>query len=226
MVSETFSEVEPKPENWLNKDFFKVERLTGVSLVSTNTTNSWSLSRTNETADWILADAQPGEDLDKAKVSGLNWAFSSPSFNDVLAKDDPAVKDAFATPTLVKLKTADGFGYDVQVGSQPDADSFHVSVATAAELPGPRVAPADEKPEDKEKNDKAWQEAQDKLKAKLKQEQALAGWVFKVPKWTVDSVLKDRASLLSTNAPAAAEPPAASEAEVPAEVIPPLAPVP
>lgn len=222
VASETFSEVAPKPENWLNKDFFKVEKLTGLLLVSTNADGSWSLVRTNETAEWTLVDARLGEELDKSKVSGLNWAFSSPSFTDVFTKDDPAVKDAFAAPTVLQLATADSFRYEVKVGAQPDADSYWLAVAAAADLPAQRAAPADEKPEDKEAAEKAWKEAQDKLKAKLKQEQALAGWVFKTPKWTVDSVLKDRASLLSTNAPTALPPPPAAATDVPAEVLPPL----
>lgn len=197
VVNEAFSNIEPKPENWLNKDFFKVEKLKAISLVSTNATNSWSLSRTNETADWVLADLREGEELDKGKLSSFNWAFSSPSFNDVHARDAEAVKDAFAHPAALNLETLEGFKYVVQVGTQPDADSFYLTVAASADLPKERPAPADEKPEDKEKAEKAWKEQQDKLKEKLKKEQALGNWVFKVSKWTVDSVLKDRGALMA-----------------------------
>lgn len=203
LTSEAFSEIEPKAESWLNKDsFLKVEKLKAISLVSTNATNSWSLSRTNETGEWILADKREGEELDKSKVSSLNWAFSSPSFNDVQAKDADAVKGAFAAPTLLKLETFEGFTYEVNVGTQPDPESFYISVAAKAELPKERTAPAEEKAEDKEKNEKAWKEQQDKLKEKLKGEQSLAGWVYKVAKWTVDSVLKDRSALMVEKKPA------------------------
>lgn len=197
LASEAFSEVETKPENWVEKEFFKVEKLKAIALVSTNAANSWSLSRTNETADWVLAEPKPGEDLDKSKTSGFNWALSSPSFNDVFPKDAAAVKDAFAHPSTVKLQTFEGFAYTVGIGSQPDPESFYITVAASADLPKERVAPADEKAEDKEKNEKAWKEAQDKLKAKLKKEQALEKWVFKVAKWSVDAVLKDRGALLA-----------------------------
>ncbi|HMO66860.1 MAG TPA: DUF4340 domain-containing protein, partial [Verrucomicrobiota bacterium] len=107
VTSETFSEVEPKPENWLNKDFFRIERLTGLSLVSTNGQTAWQLTRENESADWQLAGPQSGEELDRSKVSGFNWAFSSPSFTDVWPKDADAVKEAFAAPAIVRLQTAD-----------------------------------------------------------------------------------------------------------------------
>lgn len=224
VTSETFSEVEPKPANWLNKDFFRVEKLTGITLVSTNGETAWRLTRENESADWQLADAQSGEELDRAKVSGFNWAFSSPSFTDVWPRDADAVKEAFAAPTIVRLQTAEKFQYEVKLGRQPDPDSYYVTVAVSADLPAERAAPADELAEVKEAADKAWQEAQEKLKAKLRQEQALAGWVYQVPKWTVDAVLKERAGLLA-DAPAPATGEDDDADAVPAEIIPPLRPV-
>lgn len=196
VVNEPFSEIEPKVETWLSKDFFKVEKLKSVSLVSTNATNSWSLSRTNETGEWVLADKKDEENLDKSKLSGFNWALSSPSFTDVHPKDAAEVKDAFAAPTVVKLETFEGFAYTLNVGTQPDSESYFLTVAASADLPKERSAPADEKAEDKEKNEKAWKEQQDKLKEKLKKEQALGSWVYKVAKYTVDSVLKDRGALM------------------------------
>lgn len=203
VVNEAFSEIEPKVETWLSKDFFKVEKLKLISLVSTNATNSWSLSRTNETGEWTLADKKDGEDLDKGKLSSFNWALSSPSFTDVQPKDAEAVKDAFATPTTVKLETFEGFHYTLNVGKQPDPESFFISVEASADLPKERTAPADEKAEDKEKNEKAWKEQQEKLQEKLKKEKALGNWVYKVAKYTVDSVLKDRGGLMADKKPAA-----------------------
>lgn len=201
VVNEAFSEVEPKADAWLDKDFFKVEKLKALSLVSTNATNSWSLTRTNETSDWVLTDKRDYEELDKSKLSSFNWAFSSPSFNDVFPKDAETVKGAFDHPVVIHMETFGGFKYDVKVGSQPDNDSYYVTVSTTADLPSERTAPPDEKPEDKEKNEKAWKEEQDKLRDKLKKEKRLGDWVYKVSKWTVDSVLKDRHALLAENKP-------------------------
>lgn len=193
VTGETFGEVEAKAESWLNKDsFLKVEKLKSVSLVHTNPAQSWSLSRTNESSDWVLADKKEGEDFDKSKASSLNWALSSPSFSDVQPKDAEAVKDAFANAMTVRLATFEGFAYEVKVGNPVDGDNFWVSIGATGEFPKERVAPADEKAEDKEKNEKAWKEQQDKLKEKLKKEQALSNWAFKVAKWSVDTVLKDR----------------------------------
>ncbi|MGE3308943.1 MAG: DUF4340 domain-containing protein [Limisphaerales bacterium] len=198
VASETFSDIEPKPEAWLNKDaFLKVEKLKSISLVATNPAQSWSLVRTNETSDWAFVEPREGEDLDKGKVSSLNWAFSSPSFTDVQKRDSETLKDPFASPSVIRMGTFEGFTYEITVSSPNESDNYWLTVSASADLPKERVAPADESAEDKEKNEKAWKEQQDKLKEKLKKEQALAGWAFQVAKWTVDSVLKDRSALLA-----------------------------
>src|SRR5438105_1329154 len=60
VVSDPLSNVEAKPEEWLNKDFFKVEKLKAISVTTTNATNNWKLSRESETNEWKLADAKTG----------------------------------------------------------------------------------------------------------------------------------------------------------------------
>src|SRR5690606_13978105 len=152
-----------------------------------------------------------------SKVSSFNWALSSRYFSDVYPRENDAVKNAFASPNVLELETFDGFKYTVKVGDQPDPDSFYLTVQTDAKLPAERAAPEDEKPEDKEKNDKAWKEEQDKLKEKLKREKALGDWVYKVSKWTLDSVLKERHALLSTNQVSAATSTNAPESETDAD---------
>jgi hypothetical protein len=139
VVSEAFAEIEPKIESWLSKDFFKVEKIRSISLTPTNTAQAWSLSRTNETGDWELADTKEGESVDKNKLSSFNWAFSSPSFTDVHPKDAKPVKDAFASPSVIRLETFEGFRYEVTVGSQPDGESFHIMVGVSADLPKARA---------------------------------------------------------------------------------------
>jgi hypothetical protein len=83
IVSDPLSNVEPKPDQWLNKDFFKLEKLQTISVVSTNATNSWKVTRETETEEWKLVDKKEGEEIDKGKSSSLNYALSSPSFNDI-----------------------------------------------------------------------------------------------------------------------------------------------
>ena len=70
LISDVLASLEPKPEQWLNKDFIKIEKVRSVAVEFPNATNSWKMSRETETGDWKLADAKPGEQLDSGKASG------------------------------------------------------------------------------------------------------------------------------------------------------------
>ena len=59
VISDPLSNMEPKPDQWLNKDFFKVEKIRSIAVAYPVATNSWKVTRDSETAnDWKLSDAQ------------------------------------------------------------------------------------------------------------------------------------------------------------------------
>ena len=195
LVSESFSSLEPKPESWLSKDFFKVEKVKSVAVTFPEATNSWKLARASETNEWVLADAKPDEKLDSSKISGIPTALSYPSFEDVVVNPNLA-ELGLDNPTVAELETTDGFTYTIKAGKKGTEDNYYLTVAVSADFPKERVAGNDEKPEDKAKLDKEFKEKTDKLEEKLKAEKALEGRVFKVSKWTLDSLLKHRGDLL------------------------------
>jgi len=198
LVSDALSNLEPKPEDWLNKDWFKVEKLRSISVTTTNATNNWKLSRESETNEWKLADAKASEQLDTGKSSGATSALSSPTFNDVATNAAPE-QTGLDKPLVAKLETLDGFTYDIKVGHKvaPDKEDYYLQVAVAATPPKERTADKDEKPEDKTRLDKEFQEKVDKLKEKLKTEKAFEKWTYIVSKWTIDPLLKERKDLLA-----------------------------
>jgi hypothetical protein len=218
LVNETFANVEPKPEQWLNKDFLKIEKVKSVSVnYPENPTNSWSVSRDSESGEWKLADPRPGEAFDASKASSLNYALSSPSFNDVAAPDA-----ALEAPTTAKLETFEGFVYTINLGKTND-DNHLLKLDVQANLSKERTPGADEKPEDKEKLDKEFKEKNDKLQEKLKNEQRFKNWTYLVSKWTVDSLLKQRKDLMAEKK----EEPAKDEAPKPADApAPPIETIP
>jgi len=195
LVSDALSEIEPKPENWLNKDFFKIEKTKSISMVSANATNSWHLSRTNETAAWTLAELKEGEELDSNKVSGVANSLSSPSFVDVATNAKPE-ETGLDKPMVATLETFDGFTYTLNIG-KTDAENYHLTMKVAADLPKARVAGADEKPEDKAKLDKEFADKHKSLEEKLKNEKAFEKWTYLVAKWTIDPLLRDRVQLMA-----------------------------
>jgi hypothetical protein len=196
VISDPLSNLEAKPDQWLNKDFFKVEKLRSIAVVFPATTNSWKVSRDTETAsDWKLADAKPEEKLDSSKTSSFSYALNSPSFNDVLPPDTKPEQTGLDKPTVVTLDTFDNFTYMIKVGQKTN-DNLPMIVAVTAQIAKERTPGKDEKAEDKTRLDKEFKDNQKKLEDKLSQEQPYGKWVYLVSNWTVDSLLKERSQLL------------------------------
>jgi hypothetical protein len=199
LISESFTEVEAKPDRWLNKDFFKVEKLRSISVTHTNATNSWRLSREKEGGDLQLADAKPGEEFDKNKAYSAGNALSYPSFNDVVNPQAKPEEIGLDQPILAKLETFDNFAYTVKAAKAKGTndDNYNLQMTVTADLVKQRTPGKDEKPEDKDKLDKEFQEKLKKLEEKLKQEKGYEKWTYVVSKWSIDPLLKDRKDLLA-----------------------------
>jgi hypothetical protein len=198
LVNETFSSIDTKPEQWLNKDFFKVEKVKSVSVAFPDQpTNNWSISRETENGEWKLADVKPDEKFENSKASSLNYALSSPSFNDVASPDLKPEETGMANPTVAKLETFEGFLYTVSISGKTNEDNHYLKLNVQGNFAKERAPAKDEKPEDKEKLDKEFKEKIEKLQEKLKNEQKFDKWTYLVSKWSVDSLLKERKDFLA-----------------------------
>jgi hypothetical protein len=195
LINDPLTSIEPRPEAWLSKDFFKVEKLKSVTVTHLEATNSWKATRETETGEWKLADTKPEEHFDPSKASALSSALNSPSFTDVVVDPQPQAL-GLDKPTQIVLETFDHFNYHLKVGTKTN-DNYPLVVAVSADLPKERVPGKDEKPEDKAKLDKEFADNQKKFQEKLAQEQPLSSWTYLVSSWTLDSVMKDRASFMA-----------------------------
>ena len=204
VVSDTLNSLAPEPSRWLNKDFVKIEKIRSIELVAPEATNSWTLHRETETNSWTLANATAEEKPDNNKIAGVTGAFGGANFNDVLVGKS-AAESGLDQPTTVKFATFDGFVYELKFG-KPLADDYPLTVAVSGGFVSSRTSGADEKPEDKERLDKEFAEQLAKLNEKLKNEQAFAGRIFLVSKWTVEALLKNRTELLESKAEAPTPP--------------------
>jgi len=211
-ISDALNTVDPKAADWLDKDFFKVEKPRAISLVSTNATNSWKMSRENESAPWVLAEAKAGEVLDTNKVSSLASTLSYPSFVDVAANAAPD-KTGLDKPLTVTIETFDHFTYTLEVGHKSPENEYDLSVAVAADIPSARVPGKDEKPDEKTKLDKEFQAKTKSLQDKLNKEKSLAKWTYLVNTWLVDPLIRDRSQLMVEKATEKKEGSAASDAK-------------
>ena len=85
-ISDALNSVDPKPAEWLDKDFFKVEKPNYDFLcLHQRLQFVEALTRESESAPWVLAGLKPGEVLDTNKVSSLSSTLNYPSFVDVSA---------------------------------------------------------------------------------------------------------------------------------------------
>jgi hypothetical protein len=194
-VSDPLNTVDSKPAGWLDKEFFKVEKVKSVSLVSTNAADSWSLSRESEPSPWVLSGAKAGEVLDTNKVSSLSSALGFPSFVDVAADPAPG-KTGMDKPLVVTLTTFDHFTYTLKIGAKTPENDYNLNVAVTADFPTERAAGKDEKPEGKKALDKEFQDKLKTLQDKIQQEKALDKATYLVNSWLIDPLIRPRAQLM------------------------------
>ncbi len=197
VVNDALGGSEAKPEDWIAKDFIKVEPpILEVAVVKAIATNTFTLSRTNEAAAWELTDLKGEEKTDAGKVSAFGTLLSSPSFTDVVVTPD-LVALGLDQPVATTVRTSAGFTYDLKLGKeQSSGGDIPVQVSVKGDFAKERTPGKDEKPEDKAKLDKEFKEKLVKLEEKLKSEQAFSKWTFLVSKWSVDPLLKNRSELL------------------------------
>ena len=194
LISDALENVQPQPDSWLNKDFFKIEKVRAIAVTLQNVTNSWKLVRETEGADLKFAEAKPGEELDSAKASGVANPFSSPSFADLAVGVKPE-QAGLDKPNVVAIETLDGFSYKLKIGAKTN-ENYFLTMAVTATLAKERTPGKDEKPEDKTKLDNEFTVKLKKLEEKLAQEKAFEPWTFLVPGWQVDPFVKERSQLL------------------------------
>jgi hypothetical protein len=192
VISDTLDEVQPKPEQWLNKDFFSIEKPRSIAVQFPESTNSWKLIRASDTNDWHLADAGSDEKLDSTKISSITSPFGSASFGDVA---QPAKSYNPANNTVLTVETLDGFTYVAKIG-QKQNENYPVSFSISANLPAERITAKDEKPDQKTRLDNEFKEQQGRLAEKLAREKRFENWIYFLPAYSIDGLLKPREQLL------------------------------
>ena len=196
LVGDPLSSIEAKPESWIEKSFFKIDRAKAVAESFPDATNSWKMTREGDGAPWKMADVETNENVDSNKLLTVANPFVSPNMDDVLPLATKPEEIGLDKPTVVTVDTLDDFHYVVKVGAK-HGDDYPVSMSVTANLPKERTPAADEKAEDKEKADKAWKEQQTKLADSLKEQQSFEKRIYLVPAWNVDSILKHRGELMA-----------------------------
>lgn len=214
VVSNTFYDIEAKPDSWLDKAFMDVQKIQEIVLTSPDEKENWKVGRKDESGNYELLDAKTGEALDTPKLA-ISSLLSAPTFNDVHAKDKAA--ELLKGATKAKITTFDGFTYEVQVAKQSvdGADKYYLSYTVSAEIPQKRAEVKDEKEEDKKKADEEFAAQKKSKEEKLSKEKQFEGWVYEVSEYTVNSLFKKRSEIVRVDAMAEPAPNAAAPAPAP-----------
>lgn len=210
-VSELFPTLTAEPQRWLDEAFLKVEKIKSVSVSAPAMPDkvAWKVTRPDEVAEFTLEGSKEGEALDSTATSPLKSLFSYARFDDVVSTD---TVDKIAKPLekrTVKIETLEGFVYTLTVTpteaekpkendpeAAPPEESFLISVEVTAEIPAERKKEDKESEDDAKAKDKAFADRKVDLEKKLATEKAFAGRNFKVSRYVVEALLKDRDALI------------------------------
>lgn len=222
-VSELYNALSEEPKKWLTDDFLKVEKIKSITVTEPGKSDiAWKVLRADETSEFAMEGAAAGETIEPTSASAFKSLLGFTQIEDIVPSaevQNRSLADQARTATIV---TFDGITYTIKFtpmkpGSTPPPanpedpaapaeESFLVTIETTAELPTERTKPADEKPEDAKAADEAFAARSKTLAEKVAKEKSLSGYTFQIGKFSFESLIKDRASLLKKEEPAASPP--------------------
>jgi hypothetical protein len=192
VVSDPLNSAEARPGRWLNKDFFKADRIRALSVGAEGGAQYWKIARSEEWGQWKFAAG--GGDLDpSAAVSAVN-KLAQLSFNDV-APDPKGV--ATGKPLVAVAETFDDLVYTIKLARQETGDDYLVSFTVTGEPPKERAPEKGEKSQDKETRDKEFADARKRLLERIAAEQALGKWTYVIARGELEPLLKSRADMVA-----------------------------
>ncbi len=132
--------------------------------------------------------------LDQSRANNASYGLAKLDLEDVAAAGSDA---GFDQGSDIIISTFDGLEYHIKVGRVEGTRLFaQVTVQGELSRPAPS-APANEKPEDKDKREKAFAEQTKTLAARIAREKALGPFTLMIAKAKFDDVLKPRAAMLA-----------------------------
>jgi hypothetical protein len=188
-VSDPLNGAEADPAKWLEKDFFKAERIRTLAAGPEGGAPQWKVTRNEEWGEWRFAN---GGKLDaSAAVTAAN-KLGTMRFLDVVP--DPG-SDPVHPETVAVAETFDNLTYRVRIAKRKAGDDYQLSFTVSGTPPRKRVPEKGEKPEEKEQRDKDFAETLKALDARIAAEKALAKWTYVAASGEVEPLLKNRAEM-------------------------------
>jgi hypothetical protein len=186
VVSDPLNIAEAQPGRWLDKDFFKADRIKTLSVAGEDRMQ-WKITRDVEWGQWKFSSG--GGELDASAAVGAVNGLGNLTFADVAigAKLENENK-----PVTVTAETFDNVTYTLRVAKRKSGEDYLVSVNVAGEPPRERQPEKDEKAQEKERRDKDFAESRRRLESRIAREKSLAEWTYVVDAKQIMPLLKTR----------------------------------
>jgi hypothetical protein len=192
VVSDPLEKAVAEPGRWLNREFFKAERIRTLAVGQGGGAPRWMIARAEEWGQWKFAAG--GGDLNPSAAVSATNKLSALTFKDV-AVDPKAL--AAGKPVFVVATTFDGLSYAVRLTRVAKGDDYLLGFTVTGELPKQRAAEKGEKPEEKERRDKEFSEARKRMAERIAAEKALAKWTYVIAGSEIEPLLKSRDDMLA-----------------------------
>lgn len=218
LVSESFYSVDPvSVGSWLDKAFIALGEIKEIDQSAWSNNPGWKVLRKDPKADWQLEDLKSGETFDKSFAQSLSTF--APTFVDVRPASVPPDETGLKDPFKVSVKTFDGFTYDFLLGKEGPDKTRYAQLRISADLSSVRTPEPNESADEKKKKDEEFDRKIAALKERLEKEKGFEKWVYLIPDWNVEQILKRRDEIVSkaspSPTPAGVPPPAASSTPSP-----------
>src|SRR4029077_13498783 len=106
VVSDPLSKAEANPGKWLNRDFFKADRIRTLTFGPEGGAPSWKITRTEEWGQWKFATG--GGELAAGRAVAAVNALNSMAFADIAVNPKPEEAEK---PVVVTAETFDNLTY-------------------------------------------------------------------------------------------------------------------
>jgi hypothetical protein len=200
LVSESFFSVDPVSVGpWLDKAFIAPGEVKEIDQTAWPNNSGWKVVRSDPKAEWQLEDLQPGENFDKSFAQSLSTF--APTFVDVRSPSVSPDETGLKAPFKISLKTFDGFTYDFLLGKEGPDKTRYLRLSVNAELPSRRTTDPNESADDKKKKDEEFDKKETVLKERLGKEKQFEKWIYLVPDWNLEQILKRRDEIVSKASP-------------------------
>jgi hypothetical protein len=191
VVSDPLGKAEADPGKWLDKEFFKAERIRTLAAGPEGASSHWKIARAEEWGQWMLVG---GGNLNPSAAVGAANKLGSLSFDDVAL--DPGT-EAGGKPLVVVAETFDDLVYTVKLVQKGKGDEYFLSFTVKGEPPKVRAPEKGENAENKERRDKEFAESRKRLEERIAAEQALAKWTYVIGRRELEPLLRTRGEMVA-----------------------------